>query len=76
MGDLYPNIKPEDVRIFSWESKSRSAWSLSIPRGVHIIHIPTGNEVKCDSERSQHKNKHLALIQLNKILEKANGGGE
>lgn len=35
-----------------------------IPRGIRVIHIPTGTVVSCDADRSQHRNRHLALTKL------------
>ena len=63
-------LKAEDLRIFSWSSKHQGSWSMSVPNGVHIIHIPTGIESKVDSERSQYKNKDLALKEISTKLEK------
>lgn len=36
---------------------------------VRITHLPTGIQVRMDSERSQHKNRQLALERLRMLLE-------
>lgn len=62
------DLKPEDLRIFSWASERQGSWSMSIPKGVHIIHLPTGKEVKEDSEHSQYLNRDIALEKLKGML--------
>ncbi len=37
--------------------------------GVRLVHLPTGVTVVCRQERSQHRNKALALARLRKRLE-------
>lgn len=64
----YPHINAEDIRIFSWPSKPKTGFQIGVGNGVHIIHLPTKMEFKVDSERSQHRNKHIALTQLNDAL--------
>jgi len=55
-------LEPKDIRIFNYDSRPlySGSFGFHMPRGVHIIHLPTGLEVKEDSERSQHKNKFIA----------------
>jgi protein subunit release factor A len=40
--------------------------------GVRLVHLPTGVAVVCRQERSQHRNKALALARLRRRLEKRN----
>ena len=54
------DFEPSEIEVSSWSSKK----GLSVPVGVQIVHKKTGLVVTCDSERSQHRNRHLALIAL------------
>ena len=40
--------------------------------GVRLIHLPTGTVTTCTTERSQYRNKMLAVRRLRKKLEKKN----
>ena len=64
----YPNINVEDIRVFSWSSKPKSGFQIGIDNGVHVIHLPSKLEFKVDSERSQHKNRHIALTKLSEAI--------
>ena len=55
------DIKPEEITIEHWQSKPLSPWLHQIPRGVKITHLPTGVVVTEESDRSQHRNKEIAL---------------
>jgi protein subunit release factor A len=39
-----------------------------IPVGVKITHIPTGLYAICNSERSMHRNRDIALEKLERIV--------
>jgi len=64
-------FKREDLEISSWSGTPVSAWSLSMVRGVKIIHLGTGIVVTCESDRSQHKNRAIALRELEAKVLKA-----
>lgn len=58
-------IKPEELSISSWDTKKkRGGWSMQTPNGVKIAHLPTGTVVTCEEHRSQHKNRHFAILEL------------
>ena len=40
--------------------------------GVRLVHLPTGVRATSRSERSQHRNRSIALARLRKKLEKRN----
>jgi len=40
--------------------------------GIRLVHLPTGVAVTCRTERSQHRNKAIALSRLRKRLERRN----
>ena len=63
-------IKPEDLSVNGWSSKRQSPWIASTPKGVRVIHLPTGTVIEEDSERTQHGNKKVALDRLKVELEK------
>lgn len=60
-------LKPEDILIEYWSS-SNSSW-INGCRGVKITHLPSKVQVHVDTDRSQHRNKELAINQLKLILE-------
>lgn len=61
----YVNLEPEDLVIDSWSGERQGGWATTPPKGVRIVHRPTGAMVMCDTDRSQHKNRVEALHMLN-----------
>lgn len=61
-------LKPEDLSISAWASKSVNGFCNTVSRGIKIVHLPTGLTATCDSERSQHRNKAVALAELQSKL--------
>jgi len=61
----YENFDPNDLLIQAHSTKPEGNFGPHrIPHGIRAIHLPTGTVVSCDEDRSQHKNRHLALTQL------------
>jgi protein subunit release factor A len=68
----YPYIKSAEVKIDIWCSEPKDNpmnWLNAQAKGVVLTHIPTGISVKVETERSQYKNRHLAMVELNRMLE-------
>ena len=42
--------------------------AVSTPRGVLVEHIPTGMRAFCDQERSQLRNKRVAIAMIEYVL--------
>jgi hypothetical protein len=59
-------IEPEDIRIEYWNSNILY-WDRSLT-GIKITHLKTGIVVTEESDRSQHKNKALAMERLTEML--------
>lgn len=64
-------VKPEDIEVSIYpDIKSKGGQHVGlISSGVLIIHKATGLGVVSMNERSQHKNKELALIMLEMVIE-------
>lgn len=61
-------ICPEDLTISLWSSEPRTGIQAGMPKGVQIIHLPSGIVVQYDKERNMYKNKDTALQKLKERL--------
>ena len=63
----------EDLLIEPWPPKKSGGMQVRDMRnGVKVTHLPTGNTVCSLTERSQHKNRAIALDALEYLLLESN----
>lgn len=66
-------IHPADILVETY-AKHQGGFILHPANGVRVTHIPTGVSAQCDSERSQHRNRHSAMEALKAALNEKKGG--
>ena len=54
-------IRPEDLKVEASKRDPPGGQHVGTETGVKITHLPTGLTAECKTERSQHRNRSVAM---------------
>jgi len=63
------NIDQKDLKIRSYKASGKGGQHRNkVESAIEIVHLPSGIKAKCDSERSQYRNRQIAFESLKRKL--------